>query len=57
MSPYVFDASAENFATLELGRAFGDDIGQRAIIAISDFLGNQGELVNRYRSLLSRCCR
>lgn len=33
-------------------RIYGEDIGRRAIIAIFDLLGNQGELVNRYRSLL-----
>lgn len=48
-----YDSALENFlALVRDDRAFNDDIGRRAIIAIFDLLGNQGELVNRYRSLL-----
>lgn len=48
-----YDEALSNLIELvRRDRAFGDDIGRRAIIAIFDLLGNQGELVNRYRSVL-----
>ena len=40
-------------AMAQNNRAFKDDIGRRAIIAIFALVGNQGEVGNRYRSLLS----
>lgn len=46
-----YDTALMNLLELvKRDRAFGNDIGRRAIIAIFDLLGNQGELVNRYRS-------
>lgn len=48
-----YDGALMNLLELvKRDRTFGDDIGRRAIIAIFDLLGNQGELVNRYRSSL-----
>lgn len=34
-------------------RKFGDDAGRKAMLAVFGLLGNSGELVKKYRALLS----
>lgn len=35
-------------------RTYGDDLGRKTLLKIFNILGNQGELVSKYRTLLSR---
>ncbi|MEW5791893.1 MAG: tetratricopeptide repeat protein [Pseudomonadota bacterium] len=35
-------------------RAYGDDLGRKTLLKVFNILGNQGELVSKYRTLLSR---
>ena len=44
------DAALEAFMfILEHDRKFRDDIGRRSLLAVFELIGNEGELVQRYR--------
>jgi len=47
------EAALEHFMRiLEQDRAFHDDLGRRSLLAVFELLGNEGELVQRYRRRL-----
>ncbi|HUT42170.1 MAG TPA: tetratricopeptide repeat protein [Gammaproteobacteria bacterium] len=48
------DAALEHFLyLLQHDRTFQDDAGRKAMLAVFDLLGNEGELVSRYRRKMS----
>jgi putative thioredoxin len=50
-----YESALENLLTLmQRDRSWGDDAARKAILMIFDLLGGTGELVNRYRTKLSR---
>lgn len=49
-----YDAALANFLEIvRRNRKFNDDAGRKAMLALFNLLGNQNELVKRYRGLLS----
>jgi putative thioredoxin len=47
------EAAMDAFMTiLQHDRKFRDDIGRRSLLAVFDILGNEGDLVQRYRRQL-----
>ncbi|EIJ41246.1 thioredoxin [Beggiatoa alba B18LD] len=47
------NALADFLSVMRLNRRFEDDAGRKGLIAVFELLGNQGDLVSRYRSKMS----